>query len=111
MKNATITTAHQLASVMRQSYTRTAGQTVTVTLPGATVRVPAFVDGINAGQTVLDAVAYHVNEWGQSERGAMSELATRWVDMVSHPNAPALELVAIDWLLDLHTLVTGEWLD
>ena len=111
MKNATVTTTRQLRDTMAESYRRTAGQTVTVTLPGATVRVPAFVDGINAGKTVLDAVAYHVTEWGQSERGAMSELATRWVDMVSHPNAPAVELVAIDWLLDLHTLVTGEWLD
>jgi hypothetical protein len=118
MKNATITTAHQLADVMRESYRRTRGESVTVTLPGATIRVPAHLhvdsvarDGydlarvVNVGALILEAVAFHVSEWGQSERGAMSELAQRWQDMVTHPSAPAVELVAIDWALDLDALV------
>lgn len=118
MKNAKITTARQLRDVLAESYRRTEGSTLTVTLPGSTIRVPAFlsvdvedINGdktphvINVGALILEAVDFHVNEWGQSERGAMSELATRWVFMVSHPDAPAIELVAIDWALDLHAMV------
>ena len=119
MKNATIATARQLRATLAESYRRTGGQTLTVTLPGATVRVPAFlsldVDGeavrVNVGQVILNAVAFHVSEWGQSERGAMSELATLWADMVSHPSAPLVELVAIDWALELHALTAMSWDD
>jgi len=109
MKNATITTAPALAEVMRESYRRSRGESVTVTLPGATITAPAFLTlddrVVNVGAVILEAVAFHVSEWGQSERGAMAELAQRWQDMVSHPSAPAVELVAIDWALDLDALV------
>ena len=119
MKNATVTTARQLRDTLAESYRRTDGLELVAHLPGATVRVPAFlsvdiedINGdttphrINVGALILEAVAYHVSEWGQSERGAMSELSTLWVDMVTHPNAPAVELVAIDWALELHGLVS-----
>ena len=119
MKNNTTTTARQLRDAMAEAYRRTDGLTLYVPLPGATVRVPAFlsvdvedINGdkrphvINVGALVLEAVAYHVTEWGQSERGAMSELATLWADMVTHPDAPPVDMVAIDWALELHALVS-----
>lgn len=123
MKNSHIITAQDVRDVMAESYRRSNGQTVTVALPGATVGpVPAFLsvdrvdingdtrpERVNVGATVLGAIAYHTDSWGVSERRALGELAQRWEDMVSDPNAPSVDLVAIQWVLDLDTLATGSW--
>jgi hypothetical protein len=108
--NGNTLTVKAIRSTMAESYRRSGGTTVTVKLPGATIVAPAFIDGVNTGQTVLDAIELH-REWTGTLKGAVSELATRWQDMLDDPNRPELAITAIHWVLDLNTAVTGAWLD
>jgi hypothetical protein len=118
INDITATNPKGLAVILRESYRRSAGKSLTVALPGARFTVPAFlhvdrvdINGdtvahrVNVGAVILQAVDFHVSEWGQGGHGALKELAGRFVDMVTHPNAPAVELVAIDWALELDALV------
>ena len=109
--NSNTITRKSIRSTMAESYRRSGGATVTVVLDGVTITAPSFIDSVNTGKTILDALEFHREQWGLSLTGATKELAQRWRDMVSHPNAPSVDLVAIDWVLDLNTLVTGDWLE
>lgn len=104
-------TTKTIRSTMAHAYRLSAGQTVTVELDGVTITAPAFIDGVNTGQTILDALAFHRESWGQSLTGATKELAGRYRDMMADPNRPTADLVAIDWVLDLNYLVTGDFLE
>lgn len=112
---APVATVTAVREAMANAYRRTNGNTLAVKLGTVTVIVPAYLSissgRVNVGATVLDAIAFHVEQWGASERSAIEELAQRWRDMVGHPSAPAVDIVAIDWVLDLHQLVTGIWAD
>ena len=109
--NSNTITRKAIRSTMAESYRRSAGATVSVVLDGITITAPAFIDSVNTGATILGAIDFHREQWGLSLTGATKELAGRFRDMLADPNRPAPELVAIDWVLDLNTLVTGDWLE
>lgn len=104
-------TRKAIRSTMANSYRDSDGKTVTLALPGATITAPAFIDGVNTGAVILSALDIH-REWTGTLSGAVDELVKRCRDMLDDPNRPAdVRLVAIHYVLDLNTLVTGDWLE
>lgn len=96
---------------LRNSWRRSAGKTVQLVAKNGSVRLPSRVDDVNTGAVVLGALTFFIEQWGVSVESAKAELVTRWLDMLDDPNFPGVDLGRVDYVLDLNTLVTGEWME
>lgn len=112
MQNVTLNPALvSTREALRNSWRRSAGETVQLVARNGSVRLPSRVDSVNTGAVILGALTFFVEQWGVSVESAKAELVTRWLDMLDDPNFPGVDLGRIDYVLDLNTLVTGEWME
>lgn len=112
MKNATINPALvSTREALRNSWRRSAGETVQLVAKNGSVRLPSRVDDVNTGAVILGALTFYVEQWGVSVESAKAELVTRWLDVLDDPNMPGVDLARVDYVLELNTLVTGEWME